>query len=193
MNEPPVALDRIDAILLAAQRSGIDATHLEIRPPRSVESAWTVTEIDRRWPTQVDAVAIDPGSLAILDYTQFADFPLMAKLTRWGVDFHMGVLFGLPNQLLLIAFGLALCVAIVMGYRLWWIKRPAQAQISPLQTLSHSWLALSLPARLVTLALAVACGLSLPVMGVSLALFILFDWLRWRAALRMPLAESSTK
>ena len=117
----------------------------------------------------------------------------MAKLTRWGVDFHMGVLFGLPNQLLLIAFGLALCVAIVMGYRLWWIKRPAQAQISPLQTLSHSWLALSLSARLVTLALAIACGLSLPVMGVSLALFILFDWLRWRAALRMPLAESSTK
>lgn len=193
MNEPPVALDRIDAILLAAQRSGIDATHLEIRPPRSVGSAWTVTEIDRHWPTQVDAVAIDPGSLVILDYTQFADFPLMAKLTRWGVDFHMGVLFGLPNQLLLIAFGLALCVAIVMGYRLWWIKRPAQAQINPLQTLSHSWLALSLPARLVTLALAVACGLSLPVMGVSLALFILFDWLRWRAALRMPLAESSTK
>ena len=193
MNEPPVALDRIDAILLAAQRGGIDATHLEIRPPRSVDRAWTVTEIDRRWPTQVDAVAIDPGSLAILDYTRFADFPLMAKLTRWGVDFHMGVLFGLPNQLLLVAFGLALCVAIVMGYRLWWIKRPAQAQISPLQTLSHSWLALSLPARLVTLALAVACGLSLPVMGVSLALFILFDWLRWRAALRMPLAESSTK
>ncbi len=47
--------------------------------------------------------------MAVIDRTRFADFPLMAKLTRWGVDFHMGVLFGLPNQLLLIVFGSALC------------------------------------------------------------------------------------
>ncbi|WP_333013169.1 PepSY-associated TM helix domain-containing protein [Kluyvera sichuanensis] len=180
MSEPPIAVDRIDAILQVAQRGGIDATHLEIRPPRSVDRAWTVTEIDRRWPTQVDAVAIDPGSLAILDYTQFADFPLMAKLTRWGVDFHMGVLFGLPNQLLLMAFGLALCVAIVMGYRLWWIKRPAQSSVSPVQTLAQSWLALALPGRVLTLLLAIAFGLALPVMGASLLLFVIIDWLRWR-------------
>ncbi|WP_438437668.1 PepSY-associated TM helix domain-containing protein [Kluyvera sichuanensis] len=180
MSEPPIAVDRIDAILQVAQRGGIDATHLEIRPPRSVDRAWTVTEIDRRWPTQVDAVAIDPGSLAILDYTQFADFPLMAKLTRWGVDFHMGVLFGLPNQLLLMAFGLALCVAIVMGYRLWWIKRPAHSSVSPVQTLAQSWLALALPGRVLTLLLAIAFGLALPVMGASLLLFVIIDWLRWR-------------
>lgn len=180
MSEPPIAVDRIDAILQVAQRGGIAATHLEIRPPRSVDRAWTVTEIDRRWPTQVDAVAIDPGSLAILDYTQFADFPLMAKLTRWGVDFHMGVLFGLPNQLLLMAFGLALCVAIVMGYRLWWIKRPAQSSVSPVQTLAQSWLALALPGRVLTLLLAIAFGLALPVMGASLLLFVIIDWLRWR-------------
>ena len=193
MSEPPIALDRIDAILNLAQHAGIAATHLEIRPPKSDDRAWTVTEIDRRWPTQVDAVAIDPHSMAVIDHTQFASFPLMAKLTRWGVDFHMGVLFGLPNQLLLIAFGVALCMAIVMGYRLWWIKRPAQPQISPLQTLTHSWLGLSLPARFVTLLLAVICGLALPVMGASLVLFILCDWLRWRTAASASFAESSAK
>ncbi|MGL5700632.1 MAG: PepSY-associated TM helix domain-containing protein [Kluyvera sp.] len=182
-SEAPIAWDRIDTVLNVAQGGGIMATHLEIRPPRSAESSWTVTEIDRRWPTQVDAVAIDPHSLAIIDATHFADFPLMAKLTRWGVDFHMGILFGLPNQLLLIAFGLALCVAIVMGYRLWWIKRPAQPAINPLQTLTQSWLALSLPARAITLVLAVACGLALPVMGASLLLFVLGDWLRWRSGI----------
>ncbi|WP_333499685.1 PepSY-associated TM helix domain-containing protein [Kluyvera sp. CHPC 1.2972] len=191
MSEPPIAVDRIDAILQAAQRGGIAATHLEIRPPRSVDRAWTVTEIDRRWPTQVDAVAIDPGSLAILDYTQFADFPLMAKLTRWGVDFHMGVLFGLPNQLLLMAFGLALCVAIVMGYRLWWIKRPAQSTVSPIQTLAQSWLALALPGRVLTLLLAIAFGLALPVMGASLLLFVIIDWLRWRNTLVQRVSQTA--
>ena len=49
-----------------------------------------VNEIDRRWPTQVDAVAIDGATMQVVDRTRFADFPLMAKLTRWGVDFHMG-------------------------------------------------------------------------------------------------------
>ena len=183
MSEPPIATDKIDAILNVAQQAGIAATYLEIRPPRSHDRAWTITEIDRRWPTQVDAVAVDPNTLAIVDHTQFADFPLMAKLTRWGVDFHMGVLFGLPNQLLLIAFGLALCVAIVMGYRLWWIKRPAQSSVNPLHTLTQSWLALAWPARILTLLVAVALGLALPVMGVSLTLFVVADWLRWRNAL----------
>lgn len=190
-HEPPIALDWVDAILNVARRGGIDATHLEIRPSRSADRAWTVTEIDRRWPTQVDAVAVDPQSLAIVDYTQFADFPLMAKLTRWGVDFHMGILFGLPNQLLLIAFGLALCTAIAMGYRLWWMKRPGQAQASPLQTLTQSWLALALPARMVTLAVAVTLGLALPLVGASLLLFVVVDWLRWRNAVMQSLLRAA--
>jgi len=178
----PVADAQFDAVLAVAQRAGIDASLLEIRPPRSHNRAWTVTEIDRRWPTQVDAVAVDGSTLAVIDRTRFADFPLMAKLTRWGVDFHMGILFGLVNQLVLIAFGLALCVAIVMGYRLWWIKRPAQSGVNPLQTLFQSWLALPLIGRLGTLACAILLGLALPVMGVSLLAFVVIDWLRWRSA-----------
>ncbi len=191
MSEPSSATDKIDAVLKVAQLAGITATHLEIRPPRSDDRAWTVTEIDRRWPTQVDAVAVDPHSLAIIDKIQFVDFPLMAKLTRWGVDFHMGVLFGLPNQLLLIAFGVALCVAIIMGYRLWWIKRPGQSSVNPLQTLTQSWLALAWPARIIMLLLAAASGVAMPVMGVSLALFVFIDWLRWRNALVRALAPDS--
>lgn len=81
----------------------------------SDDRAWTVNEIDRRWPTQVDAVAIDGATMQVVDRTRFADFPLMAKLTRWGVDFHMGILFGLANQLLLVGFGCALCVTIRGG------------------------------------------------------------------------------
>lgn len=117
----------------------------------------------------------------------------MAKLTRWGVDFHMGILFGLANQLLLVAFGLALCVLIIWGYRMWWMRRPAQSAVSPVQTLCQSWLALSGWGRGVTAMVSLLLGLCLPVMGVSLALFVLVDWLRWRAATRLTLAESSAK
>lgn len=195
MKMPEMALDLtlFDGVLHSARRAGIDASKLEIRPAKMADRAWTVTEIDRRWPTQVDAVAVDPHSMQVTDSTRFADFPLMAKLTRWGVDFHMGILFGLVNQLLLIAFGTALCVLILWGYRMWWMRRPANSAVNPVQTLCQSWLALSGWGRGVTVMISVLLGLVLPVMGVSLAIFIVIDWLRWRAASGVSLAESSAK
>ncbi|MFJ5855318.1 PepSY-associated TM helix domain-containing protein [Enterobacter cancerogenus] len=195
MKMPEMALDLtlFDSVLNSARKAGIDASKLEIRPAKMADRAWTVTEIDRRWPTQVDAVAVDPHSMQVTDSTRFADFPLMAKLTRWGVDFHMGILFGLVNQLLLIAFGTALCVLILWGYRMWWMRRPANSAVNPVQTLCQSWLALSGWGRGVTVTISVLLGLALPVMGVSLAIFIVIDWLRWRAASGVSLAESSVK
>src|SRR5690606_41351162 len=79
-----------DLVLASARADGISAGKLEIRPPVSADRAWTVTEVDRSWPTQVDAVAVDPRSLAVTDRIRFEDFPLAAKLTRWGIDAHMG-------------------------------------------------------------------------------------------------------
>ena len=183
---PSAGLTQYDEVLRLARRSGIAAEKVEIRPPKGAGYAWTVTEVDRRWPTRVDAVAIDAERMQVTDRTRFADFPLMAKLTRWGVDFHMGVLFGLPNQLLLIAFGLALCAMIAVGYRLWWLRRPPAAAGNPLQTLTRSWLALSAWGRAGTLAIAALLGLALPVMGVSLLAFLLVDVLRWRLNTARP-------
>ncbi len=172
-------------------RRGLNASRLEIRPPVSDDRAWTVNEIDRRWPTQVDAVAIDGATMQVVDRTRFADFPLMAKLTRWGVDFHMGILFGLANQLLLVGFGCALCVTIGVGYRLWWIRRPPQAAWDPAHSLLQAWLSLAWPARSLVLGLAFALGLAMPLMGASLLLFIAVDYLRWRAATAMRMMKSS--
>ncbi|WP_296241855.1 PepSY-associated TM helix domain-containing protein [uncultured Enterobacter sp.] len=192
---PEMAMDltQFDGVLSAARKAGIDANKLEIRPASTSDRAWTVTEIDRSWPTQVDAVAVDPNTMQVIDRTRFEDFPLMAKLTRWGVDFHMGILFGLVNQLLLVAFGLTLCVLIIWGYRMWWMRRPAKSHANPVQTLCQSWLALSFWGRAVTIVVSAVLGLALPVMGVSLSLFIFIDWLRWRAASGVSLAESSVK
>ena len=193
MPEMAMDLTQFDGVLSAARNAGIDAGKLEIRPAKTRDRAWTVTEIDRSWPTQVDAVAVDPHTMQVLDRTRFEDFPLMAKLTRWGVDFHMGILFGLANQLLLIAFGVALCVLIIWGYRMWWMRRPATSAANPVQTLCQSWLALPLWGRGVTFLISLLLGLALPVMGVSLAVFIVIDWLRWRAVSGVSLAGTSVK
>ena len=169
-----------DHVLHAARQNGIDATKLELRQPKNADSAWTVTEIDRQWPTQVDAVAVNPHDFTILDHIYFDQFPLMAKLTRWGVDAHMGVLFGLPNQILMALFGLGLCSMIVFGYRMWWIRRPKMGKTHPLQTLTEAWLALPLALKACCLLLAIGLGVALPAMGISLLLLIVVDLYRWR-------------
>ena len=171
-----------DRVLQAARQGGIDSSQLEIRPPRGAGQAWLVREVDRSWPTQVDTIAVDPATYAITSRADFDTFPLIAKLIRWGVDMHMGILFGWPNQLLMAAIGLALTTMIVLGYRMWWLRRPAAGAAA--QTLTHAWRELSWPGRIGVAVIALALGWSLPVMGVSLAVFLVIDVLRWVAARR---------
>ncbi|WP_336368559.1 PepSY-associated TM helix domain-containing protein [Marinobacter sp. C2H3] len=176
-----------DEVLSAARTAGLDAAKLEILPAAEPGRAWTVREIDRAWPTQVDAVAIDPASLTVVSRADFAEYPLIANLIRWGIDAHMGVLFGWPNQLLLAAFGVGLCALIVLGYRLWWRRRPMAGPT--LQPLLGAWLALSPARRCASGLVAIALGISLPVMGVSLLVFLMIDGIRWarqRQAVNRP-------
>ncbi|MCK8228767.1 PepSY domain-containing protein, partial [Erwinia amylovora] len=44
---------QFDAVLHAARAAGIDAAKLEIRPDYRADRAWTVSETDHRWPTQL--------------------------------------------------------------------------------------------------------------------------------------------
>lgn len=174
-----------DGVVAAARQAGINAEKIEIRPTYRADKAWTVSEIDRSWPTQVDAVSVDPHSFRIVDHIYFAKFPLLAKLTRWGVDAHMGVLFGVWNQIALVFFGLGTCALIGWGYFLWWLRRPKiAASQSPSITLIQIWRTLPVLMRWCFLALVAALGFSLPVMGISLLLFLLVDQLRWLLQVR---------
>nr|WP_240629956.1 PepSY-associated TM helix domain-containing protein [Brenneria alni] len=172
--------EMFDQVLAVARNAGIDAKKIEIKPAGSPVQAWTVTEIDRAWPTQVDAVSVNPSTLEIVDKTDFTTFPLAAKLTRWGVDAHMGVLFGLPNQLLLAVFGLGLCTTIVWGYRMWWIRRPRHnGANNPVKTLTSALLQVRLFPRMLLIVTTGLLAICLPLMGVSLLLFMLIDVTRW--------------
>jgi uncharacterized iron-regulated membrane protein len=163
-----------DQVMATARTQHIDATKVEIKPPMQPGKAWTVSEIDRRWPTHVDAVAIDPNTLAVVDHVTFAQYSLPAKLTRWGIDAHMGVLFGLANQLLLIAFASGLVVMVVWGYVLWWRRRPTLSSVSQ-PGLIEAWRELGLVQRILTVVISAALGVFLPVLGISLLAFLAWD------------------
>ncbi|TWF54915.1 PepSY-associated TM helix domain-containing protein [Neorhizobium alkalisoli] len=181
---PPVAapfteadtLAAIDRVVETARAVGIDSPMIEVRPPRTVEQAFRVSEYDRSWPTQVDTIAVDPSSMTVVSRADFATFPLVAKLIRWGIDTHMGVLFGVANQILMAAFGLGLMAMIMYGYRMWWLRRPV-AGGSP-RTLGRAFSHLSTPVKMIVLVVAIALGLALPAMGISLVVFLLIDLMR---------------
>jgi uncharacterized iron-regulated membrane protein len=168
-----------DAVVATARLANLQAERIEVRPSASAQKAWVVSEIDRRWPTQVDAVAIDPGTLEVVDKVEFAQYSLPAKLTRWGIDAHMGVLFGLANQLALVFFASGLMVMVVMGYLMWWRRRPSlRAQ----PTLYQAWRRLGRGAQAGVLVTSVLLGIGLPVFGWSLLALAMGDLLVSRKA-----------
>lgn len=173
-----------DTVLATARSAGIEAAKVEIRPAKSADKAWVVSEIDRRWPTQVDAAAVDPHGLRVVDKVTFAQYSLPAKLTRWGIDAHMGVLFGLANQLLLVVFASGLALMVVIGYVMWWRRRPVRIAQA---TLCQAWRQLGLKGRAGVVAVAVLLGICLPVLGASLLVLVLGDLL---VGFRAPAAQA---
>ncbi|KFE54532.1 PepSY-associated TM helix domain-containing protein [Pseudomonas syringae] len=165
-----------DSVLARARAEDISADKVEIRPSKTSDKAWVVSEIDRRWPTQVDAVSIDPQTLEVVDKVRFSEYSLPAKLTRWGIDAHMGVLFGLANQLVLVVFASGLAAMVIMGYLMWWRRRPTLSLGRAHQaTLLSTWRSLNLGAQFSVILVALLVGIALPVLGWSLLGFLLLD------------------
>jgi uncharacterized iron-regulated membrane protein len=132
-----------------------------------------VKQTQRSWPTKQDAVAVDPSTGEVLDVLRFADYPVLAKLTRWGIDAHTGLLFGFVNQLALMALALCLVLLIVWGYRMWWQRGRASAFGRPIPR--GAWQQVP-PLLLVTLMAGVAVvGYYVPLLGIPLAAFIAVD------------------
>jgi uncharacterized iron-regulated membrane protein len=107
----------------------------------------------------------------------------MAKMTDWVIDLHMGILFGLVNQLALIAVALAMIVAILLGYRMWWRRRPTRGDGFALPTGQRRGALSALRPHEAALLVLVLSGVGYfaPLFGLTLALFVAVDVaLGWR-------------
>jgi uncharacterized iron-regulated membrane protein len=169
--------DRLDAVLATARGVNVNTGLVEITPPAGPGTAWVVQEVQRSYPTEVDAVAIDGDTLQIVDRTDFAEFPLAAKLTRWGIDAHMGSLFGLANQVALFLLACGIAAMVVLGYLMWWRRRPTR-EPRPLAGRPPRRGALRRApwwGTAAVVAAAVLVGWWLPLVGYPLAGFVIVD------------------
>jgi len=170
-----------DAVLKAARAKGL-GDPVEIVPPSGPSAGYTVSQIQRSWPEKQDAVAVAPATGEVTDTVRFADYPLLAKLSRWGIDLHTGVLFGIVNQLALAALALSLILIIVWGYRMWWQRGHTGAFGRPLPR--GAWR--QVPGYvLAPLAVGIAVvGYYLPLLGIPLVAFLAVDIAAGRIAAR---------
>ncbi|WP_228816253.1 PepSY-associated TM helix domain-containing protein [Nocardia transvalensis] len=174
----PVPADRaaqLDKVFAVARGHGIEGP-VEISVPSTDGVAFVAKE--RRMPgvyTQ-DSIAVDGKTGDVVDLLRYSDWPLMAKLTNWGIALHMGLLFGLANQLLLLATMIALITVIVRGYVMWWRRRPTRPGLALAKgprrgALRRAPLALTLP----LIVIAALVGWFAPLVGITLLGFLIVD------------------
>jgi uncharacterized iron-regulated membrane protein len=166
-----------DTAFKVAQDSGLSGP-MEMIVPAGAGTAWSVTEVDSRWPVGRDSVAVDTAAATVVDRSDFADWPVLAKLSQWGIYAHMGQLFGPANQILLAALAIGLICVIVWGYRMWWQRRPTRAdRRAPVGAPPARGAWQQLPAWVIVAGVPVvfALGWALPLFGIPLAGFLLVD------------------
>lgn len=162
----------LDKVLAAARAKGL-GDPVEIVPPADASSAYVVKQVQRSWPEKQDSAAVDPATGEVTDVLRFADYPVLAKLSRWGIDLHTGSLFGLPNQIGLMLLAASLILLIVWGYRMWWRRGRGSAFGRPIPR--GAWQQVP-PLLLVPLLAAVAVlGYFVPLLGIPLAAFVALD------------------
>jgi uncharacterized iron-regulated membrane protein len=173
----PTAPVDYDQVVATADRAGVQLP-FEITLPTEPGQGIGVAEIDKSFRSTTDSVALSPATLAVTSKIDYArDYSFVAKLADWGIRLHMGFMFGLLNQLLLLAISIGVAIVIVRGYLMWWQRRPTRGsqwavgrapqrgglrQISPV-------------AAVLTVGMTVAVGWFLPLLGWSLLAFVVVD------------------
>lgn len=166
---------QLDRVLTVARDAGV-TDKVEITVPADVQTAYRVTETREAWQLSPNSVAVDADTGVVVDESWFADWPMAAKLTNWGIALHMGLLFGLLNQLALLTLALALVALIIRGYQMWWQRRPRNGSRRVGRAPVRGALQALPPATAVGVVLAaVAVGWFIPLLGISLAAFLLVD------------------
>ncbi|MCX4693679.1 PepSY domain-containing protein [Streptomyces sp. NBC_01408] len=171
----PTADIGIDRAVEAARAAGVTES-LQVTLPAKGKG-YVVKEKDKQVPVHLDTVALDPADGRVLDELRFADYPVLAQLTRFGIDLHMGLTFGLANQLALAALAVAVMFLVFWGYRMWWLRRPTKDRKLSVGRAQPrgAWRKLPVTALLPLAAVTAVVGWFIPLLGISLLVFLAVD------------------
>ncbi|SDK63215.1 Tat-translocated enzyme [Glycomyces sambucus] len=175
----------LDSVYETAREAGM-SDPMEIALPAGSATQFLVSEQRRSVPLEQDQMVVDTASGApqVAGELRFADWPVMAQATSVLIAAHMGLLFGLANQVVLAVAMVLLVLMVVWGYRMWWQRRPRGGLVGrayPRGGLRR----LPWPVIAAVVAVWALVGWFFPLLGISLAAFVVVDvavglWRRFR-------------
>lgn len=182
-NAAPGALARIglQQVVDTAAERGVQSGY-SITLPQGETGVYSVA-LFADDPRHDATLHLDQYSGAVLADVRWQDYGLVAKAVESGVVLHEGKLFGLANQLLMLAVCLLIMLSAISGLVLWWLRRPAGSLGVP--PLRHD-----LPRWKAAIVIMLLLGAVFPLVGASLLLIYGLDWLltgalrvrRWASA-----------
>ena len=163
---------------VAAARIGLQqvvdtASRLAVQPGYSIsfpaddKGVFTVA-IFADDPRNDATLHLDQYSGKVLADIRWADYGLVARAVESGAMLHEGKMFGLANQLLMLAVCLLILLGSISGLLMWWKRRPqGRLGVPPLR---HD-----LPLWKGGVAIMFGLGLLFPLVGASLLLMLVLD------------------
>ncbi|WKD34967.1 PepSY-associated TM helix domain-containing protein [Streptomyces xanthophaeus] len=171
----PAADVGIDKAVDAARAAGVTEALRVTLPAKG--KGYVIKEQDKLVPVHLDSVAVDPADARVMDELRFADYPVLAQMTRFGIDLHMGTTFGLANQIALAALAVAVMFLVFWGYRMWWLRRPTKDRKLSVGRAQPrgAWRKLPVTLLLPLAAVTAVIGWFVPLLGISLVVFLAVD------------------
>lgn len=157
-------------VFAVAEAEGLKAPY-ELRPPKNNEAAFWLRSASKNRNDQTELI-IDQYSGAVLKRHDFGDNPGVAKAVSYGISFHQGELYGWLNVVQNTLAALLGVMLAISGFVAWWMRRPKGelgVPKAPEAALSSGMIVL-----------VIGLAIFLPLMGASLALALLLDWLIFR-------------
>lgn len=162
-----IAYEEVFAI---AKAEGLKAPY-EMRPPRNERAAFWVRSASSNRFEQSELI-VDQYSGDILRRFNFSENPPVAKAVSLGISFHQGELYGRVNLIQNTMAAILAFVLAITGFVAWWKRRPAGKLGVP-----HAPEAALSPMMII---LVIFLSVLLPLVGASLIVALILDWLLFR-------------
>jgi uncharacterized iron-regulated membrane protein len=160
----------LNSVIALAQAKGAPPG-FSVTLPKGETGIYTVSAFPND-PTQEVTMHIDQYSGKVLADVRWKDYGLVPKAVEMGTAIHMGKYFGLTNQLLMLFAALIVMLLSITGAMMWWQRRPQESGLIGAPAMPpyvQNWR--------VPLAIVAVLGLVFPLVGLSLVIVLLLDYL----------------
>ncbi|MFC0275017.1 PepSY-associated TM helix domain-containing protein [Metabacillus herbersteinensis] len=157
----------IDDVVAIANREGIHPTYT-VYIPNEKEGVYTLSAFPPKAQDEA-TMHIDQYSGAVLADYRYENYGLIGKIVAWGITLHKGTQFGLVNQLISLLVCIGIILVSVSGFYLWLKRKPKKEMGAPKSP--------SIIKMKIFLILLIGLGILFPLVGLSLIVVCLIDWL----------------